>query len=62
MEKRFYKGACITVHDKMQTGYRYVLSARPGQDFAPDFKPQLTPAQMLARGVFEGHYLTDCTA
>ena len=29
-------------------------SASPGQDFAADFKPQLTPSQMLAMGVFGG--------
>lgn len=60
LEKYFTPGRVITVNDKIQRGYRYVLSCRPGQCFAPDFAPQLTPAQMLARGVFEGHYLTDC--
>lgn len=59
-EKDFKPGLIITVNDKMQQGYRYVLVCRPGQDFAPDFTPELTPAQMLRRGVFEGHYLTDC--
>ena len=58
--KTFKKGTLITVHDKMQTGYSYTLAENPGQNFALDFKPELTPAQMLARGVFEGHYLTDC--
>ena len=60
MQSRIYKGKRIIVRDKMQTGYQYILSSLPGQDFAADFKPELTPAQMLARGVFEGHYLTDC--
>ena len=50
----------ITVNDKMQKGYRYALTARPGRDFDPEFKPQLTPAQMLALGVFGGKYMTDC--
>lgn len=58
--KRFAKGSEIRVSDKMQKNYRYRLDCAAGKDFAPDFKPQLTPAQMLARGVFEGHYLTDC--
>ena len=37
----------ITVNDRMQKGYRYVLSAAPGRNFDPAFKPQLTPAEML---------------
>lgn len=56
----FRKGTRISVNDKMQTGYVYTLAENPGQNFAPGFTPELTPAQMLARGVFEGHYLNDC--
>jgi hypothetical protein len=44
----------------MQKGYRYVLSAPIARGFDPDFKPQLTPAQMLKLGVFGGKYMTDC--
>lgn len=50
----------VTVHDRMQQGYAYDLIAPQGQDFAADFAPQLTPAEMLALGVFGGCYLTDC--
>jgi len=50
----------VTVNDKMQKGYRYVLSAAAGRGFDPEFKPQLTPAQMLRLGVFGGKYMTDC--
>lgn len=46
----------------MQRGYTYHLSARTGQDFHPDFSPELTPAEMLRIGVFGGKYMTDCTA
>lgn len=52
----------ITVHDKMQTGYTYVLTEPEGQNFDADFNPELTPKEMLALGVFEGKYLTDCQA
>ena len=58
--KLFQKGLTLVVHDKMQQGYKYTLACNPGEDFAPNFTPELTPKQMLVRGVFEGHYLTDC--
>ena len=54
------KQRVVTVSDKMQKGYRYTLTASAGRRFHPEFKPQLTPAQMLALGVFAGKYLTDC--
>ncbi len=54
------KKKIIAVNDKMQRGYRYALTAPAGRDFAPDFRPELTPAQMLQLGVFGGKYLTDC--
>ncbi len=50
----------VTVRDKMQSGYRYLLSEPPGRNFHADFKPELTPKQMLALGVFGGKYMTDC--
>jgi hypothetical protein len=50
----------IVVNDKMQRGYRYRLAAPTGRNFAPAFKPDLTPKQMLELGVFGGKYMTDC--
>ena len=50
----------VIVNDKMQQGYRYELSASVGRDFEPQFRPDLTPKQMLELGVFCGKYLTDC--
>ena len=50
----------ILVNDKMQSGYGYELQEEEGCNFAPDFKPELTPQEMLELGVFEGHYLNDC--
>src|SRR5215813_6188510 len=49
----------IVVNDKMQRGYRYVLVEPIGTNFDPDFKPELTPKQMLRLGVFGGKYMTD---
>ncbi len=50
----------ITVQDSMQKNYRYILSEPKGKNFDPNFKPDLTPKQMLALGVFGGKYMTDC--
>ncbi len=50
----------ICVNDKMQTGYCYTLVQPMGENFHPDFKPELTPKEMLSLGVFEGKYMTDC--
>ena len=50
----------ITVNDWMQQGYVYALVAPQGAEFAADFTPHLTPAEMLEMGVFEGKYLNDC--
>ncbi|WP_132081158.1 hypothetical protein [Sinorhizobium americanum] len=49
----------IVVNDRMQHGYRYAPVAPIGRDFHPDFRPDLTPAEMLALGVFGGKYMTD---
>ena len=51
----------VQISDSMQHNYSYVCSAREGKSFAPDFKPDLTPKQMLALGIFGGKYMTDCT-
>jgi hypothetical protein len=50
----------IIVNDLMQSGYSYRLTAPVGRKFDPDFKPELTPRQMLELGVFGGKYMTDC--
>lgn len=55
-------GETIVVNDKMQSGYRYVLSCEEGMGFADGFKPELTPREMLELGVFGGRYMTDCAA
>ena len=50
----------VVVNDMMQRGYSYTLSQLPGEGFAPDFTPDLTPQQMLELGVFGGVYMRDC--
>ncbi len=48
------------VKDTMQAEYAYTLSEPIGRNFHPDFKPHLTPKEMLELGVFGGKYMTDC--
>lgn len=50
----------VTVNDKMQQGYVYYLTEPTGRNFDPNFDPELTPAEILALGVFGGKYMTDC--
>jgi hypothetical protein len=50
----------VVVNDTMQRDYHYKLSEPMGQHFDPDFRPELTPAEMLELGVFGGKYMTDC--
>jgi hypothetical protein len=49
----------VKVKDKMQE-YEYECLEPQGKNFHPDFKPDLTPKEMLKLGVFGGKYLTDC--
>lgn len=50
----------VIVRDRMQKGYTYVLTEPTGRNFDPEFRPELTPKQLLALGVFGGKYMTDC--
>lgn len=50
----------VEVNDRMQEGYVYYLTEPIGKNFHRDFRPQLTPKEMLALGVFGGKYMTDC--
>ena len=50
----------VIVNDKMQKRFRYLLTEPVGKNFDPEFKPELTPKQMLSLGVFGGRYMTDC--
>jgi hypothetical protein len=44
----------------MQRDYAYTLVEPMGENFHPDFRPELTPKEMLELGVFGGRYMTDC--
>ena len=49
----------IIVSDRMQSGYQYERVAPMGRNFHPEFRPELTPKQMLELGVFCGKDMTD---
>lgn len=50
----------VVVNDLMQKNYSYFLSEPMGKNLDSEFKPQLTPKEMLEMGVFGGKYMTDC--
>jgi hypothetical protein len=50
----------ICVNDKMQKDFCYELTEPIGRNFHTEFKPELTPKEMLELGVFGGKYMTDC--
>ncbi len=54
------KAKKIVVNDKMQKAYKYELVEPIGKNFDKEFKPDLTPKQMLELGVFGGVYMRDC--
>lgn len=47
----------IVANNLMQKGYKYALTEPEGKNFDKEFKPDLTPKEMLELGVFEGRYL-----
>jgi hypothetical protein len=49
-----------SVTDKMQKKYVYYLTEPIGKNFDSEFKPELTPKQMLKLGIFGGIYMRDC--
>ncbi|HAT73966.1 MAG: hypothetical protein US30_C0003G0068 [Candidatus Moranbacteria bacterium GW2011_GWF2_36_839] len=50
----------VVVNDKMQKNYAYTITEKSGENFAPEFKPELTPKEMLKLGIFGGRYIRDC--
>ena len=52
----------VTVNDRMQSGYRYKLTEPIGANYHSEFRPELTPKEMLRLGVFCGKYMTDTRA
>lgn len=59
-DRERHQGMVVVVNDKMQRNYRYIRVEPVGRNFDPEFKPELTPKELLALGVFGGKYMTDC--
>lgn len=49
----------VKVDEQYQRGYQYVITEPEGKNFRSDFKPDLTPEQMLKLGVFSGDYFNE---
>lgn len=49
----------LKVDEEYQAGYTYSLQEPEGKNFAPEFKPELTPEQMLQLGIFGGNYFVE---
>ena len=56
------KKQIVVERDPMQLDYVYFLTEQVGKKFNPEFRPQLSPKEMLELGVFGGKYMSDCTA
>jgi hypothetical protein len=56
------KSRRVVIDDLMQKNYAYLLTESMGKGFDADFRPDLTPSEMLRLGVFGGKYMTDCRA
>lgn len=50
----------VVVNDEMQKNYVYYLTEPVGKNFHSEFKPELSPKEMLELGVFGGIYMRDC--
>ena len=56
------KKQIVVERDLMQLDYVYFLTEQVGKKIHPEFRPQLSPKEMLELGVFGGKYMSDCTA
>jgi hypothetical protein len=49
----------IIANNILQNDYEYYVTQPAGRNFDPEFKPDLSPKEMLELGVFGGHYFLD---
>jgi len=53
-------GKKVVVNDIMQKKYVYECIEPIGGNFDPNFRPELTPKELLTLGIFGGKYMNDC--
>jgi hypothetical protein len=53
------KNKIIKVNDTFQKNYQYEITEPIGMNFDSEFKPYITPQEMLELGVFGGVYFSD---
>ena len=49
----------IIANNILQNDYTYYITEPAGRNLDPEFKPDLTPKEMLRLGIFGGHYFLD---
>ena len=49
----------VKVNEEYQKGYEYALTEHAGENLDKEFKPELTPKQMLSLGIFGGNYFVE---
>jgi hypothetical protein len=52
----YYPMSMIVVNELYQKGYEYTTTEPIGENFNPEFTPDLSPAEMLSLGIFGGDY------
>jgi len=62
MAREIVRMRTITVNDKIQKNYHYVCSEPAGKRFDPEFKPDLTPKELLELGVRQQETVVQITA
>ena len=57
----YMKQVTVHVQSKLQKSYTYIRTEPVGKNFAGDFRPMLTPQEMLELGIFGGWYFEERT-
>lgn len=56
---KIVSGYVVKVNEEYQKDYSYELTENMGENFDDEFKPDLTPKEMLQLGIFGGDYFVE---